>query len=398
MSGIDQAYGPLPPEGGRVGFIGVAAEGRKGSRGNTGNYIHGYAARHVVGEHVNIGARVLTDAMVEEYRARLTHLAFVTATMLAVDNSPSEGHEAHAERIKRLGLPVVVFGLGSRAPLGQSLADAAVHPSTQRLLHVIADHTSTIAVRGAFTADLCRKLGIHNVEVIGCQSCYMSGRSDFRAPRPVAAFDLSRSIVNFTRQARESALFKAAMTARATMIGQTSYFEEALCRLPPVTQLEDIPDDIGSLIDPSLLRIITAQGISLADYQNWMRDRFRQFYNVPEWFAFLRQGFNFCIGTRFHGNMASFQAGIATMWVVHDMRTQEFCDLLGLPHLSLKALQSERPLRHLVERHFDTSEFDRRYPENFARFQAYLNKHGLPHRLTSVQPKAADDPAAIGQA
>lgn len=394
MSGTDPVYGPLPAEGGRIGFIGIPAEGRDGSRGNTGNYVHGYAARHVVGEYVNISPRRLTDAMVEEYRARLTHLAFVTATMLAVDNSPSEAHEDHADRIERLGLPVVVFGLGSRAPLGQSLAEAVVHPSTQRLLRVIADHTSTIAVRGAFTADLCRKLGIQNVEVIGCQSCFMSCRPDFLAPGLTGPVDLSRCIVNFTRQARESALFEAAMAARASVIGQASFFEEALCQLRPVTRMEDVPDEVGSLIGASLLRMITAKNIPLDAFQDWMRDRFRQFYSVPEWFGFLSQGFDFCIGTRFHGNMASFQAGIATMWVVHDMRTREFCDHLGLPHLSLDLLQSGRPIPGLIERHFDTSTFDRRYPENYARFHAYLQRHGVPHRLASPRQNDAVMPAA----
>ena len=111
MSVNQPAYGPLPPEGGRVGFMGIPAEGRGGPRGNTGNYVHGYAARHILGEHVSISPRKLTDAMVEEYRATLTHLAFVTATTLAVDNSHIEPHEEHADRIERLGLPVVVFGV-----------------------------------------------------------------------------------------------------------------------------------------------------------------------------------------------------------------------------------------------------------------------------------------------
>ena len=326
--------------------------------------------------------------MVEEYRASRTHLAFVTATTLAVDNSPSDAHEDHAERIERLGLPVIVFGLGSRAPVGQSVADAAVHPSTVRLLKGIADHTSTIAVRGAFTADLCRKLGIHNVEVIGCQSCYMSCRPDFHAPHLTMPVDLSRSIVNVTRQARESALFEAAMAARATVIGQSSYLEWALCQLPPVTTMDDIPVEIGSLVAPSLLRMIARGDVTLGVFQDWMRDRFRQFYAVPDWFAFLSQGFDFCIGTRFHGNMASFQAGIPTPWVVHDMRRQEFCDVPGLPNLPLSALQSGRPIRRLVERHFDPSEFDGAIQRITPAFMPISKGHGVPHRLVPPQANA----------
>ncbi|MCZ8332946.1 MAG: hypothetical protein O9328_01665 [Rhodobacteraceae bacterium] len=205
MSVNQPAYGPLPPEGGRVGFIGIPSEGRGNPRGNTGNYVHGYAARHILGEHVNISPRKLTDAMVEEYRASLIHLAFVTATTLAVDNSHIEPHEEHADRIERLGLPVVVFGLGSRAPIGQSLKEVAVHPATVRLLKVLSYHTSTIAVRGAFTADLCRQLGIHNVEVIGCQSCYMSCRPDFHTGYPLQHFHLHTLLLRGAASARGNA-------------------------------------------------------------------------------------------------------------------------------------------------------------------------------------------------
>lgn len=383
MTQTQPAYGPLPPEGGRVGFIGIGAQGREGVRENTGNFLHGYAARHVLGEYVNVATRTLTEAQVEEYRARLTHLAFVGATTLAVDNSFVGPHEVHAEMIERIGLPVVVFGLGSRAPIGQSLKEAVVHPATVRLLKVLSDHAPTIAVRGEFTADLCRHLGVHNVEVIGCQSCYMSCRPDFRFPSAPTDPELARSIVNFTWPSREAPLLTAAMAARATVIGQSAFFEYELRKLPPVATMDEVPEEIRSLISASLLRLLTEKRITLSALQDWVKERFHQFYTIPEWFAFLARGFDLCIGTRFHGNMASLQAGIPAIWVVHDMRTREFCDLLGLPNLPLSELQSGKPLRQLVEEHFDTAEFHRRYPENYARFHAYLERHGVPHRLAA---------------
>ncbi|PLL11134.1 hypothetical protein C0V75_17775 [Tabrizicola sp. TH137] len=384
------AYGPLPTSGGTVGFIGIRAQGREGARENTGNFLHGYAARHILGSYSDAVTGDLGEADVERIRASFTHLAVVVATTIAVNREGGSKHDHLASIIQRLGLPVVVFGLGAQASLRQTVKEAVVAPSTLHLLRVLSDHSPSIAVRGEFTADLCQHLGIRNVEVIGCQSCFLSCRPDFRFPALSGVPELARSIVNFTRPSQELPLLQASLAAGATVIGQSSHFEYELKRHPPVESTEDLPEETCALISAGMQGLLRKGHLSLPAYQDWIKARFHQFYRMEDWFAFLSQGFDFTIGTRFHGNMTSVQAGIPALWVVHDMRTREFCDLMGLPNVRLPEVQAGKPLAQLVEENFDTSAFHRRYPENYARFHAYLTRHGVAHRLAPPVTVAAE--------
>ena len=127
MNSINPENGfSLPDEGGRVGFLGINYKGKEGSKENTGNYLHGYAARHIVGEYRNLHVSFLNDEKVEEARSELTHIAFVAATTIAVNKVEKHagGHTRLADSIEKLKLPVVVFGarfrtLGLQAPLAQ---------------------------------------------------------------------------------------------------------------------------------------------------------------------------------------------------------------------------------------------------------------------------------------
>lgn len=369
---------------GKVGFMGATASGREGARENTGNFIHGYAARLMVNDHVTVTNLDPSDGEIEEMRASLSHLSFVAATTIVVNNvdKKAPSHLKMARIIERAKLPVVVFGLGSQSRLGQSVNDAEVGEDTLHFLRVLSEHSRTIAVRGEFTADLCRRYGIKNVEVLGCQSCFMSMSPDFVFPVPVPRPSLSRSVTNYTYHSQELPLLNAAMAADAAFIGQSSHFEYELRRLDAVENLDQLPENVRQLATPGMVNILTGNRLDLPAFQQWIKRRFQQFYDVPSWLSFLsRGGFEFSTGSRFHGNMAALQAGVPALWIVHDNRTQEFCDYLGLPNAPIEKLRKGASFESLLDDHFDTGSFNRKYRQNYARFHAYLEQSGIPHRL-----------------
>jgi len=374
---------PLANGNGKVGFLGATASGREGARENTGNFIHGYSARLMVENPVNITNLDPSDAELEAMEAEFTHLSFVAATTVVVNNVDvkAPAHLKMARIIERLKLPVVVFGLGSQSRLGQSVQDAQVGEDTLAFLRVLSEHSETIAVRGEFTADLCRSYGVTNVEVLGCQSCFMSMTPDFRFPEISGTPDLSRSVVNVTYHSQEVALLNEAMAANAHFIGQSSHFEYALRTVGTAATLDDLPVEVRQLATPGMVNILSDGRLDLARFQNWVKQRFHQFYDVPAWLRFLSDGVAFSVGTRFHGNMASLQAGVPALWIVHDNRTKEFCEYLGLPHAPIEKVRRGASFTQLVEDHFDTGEFQRKYRQNYARFYDYLDRSGLRHFL-----------------
>ncbi|MDS9468139.1 polysaccharide pyruvyl transferase family protein [Paracoccus sp. MBLB3053] len=392
MSLNSLAFSEVPPrETGRVGFVGISSRGREGSRENTGNYLHGFAARQILGDYQNLSVDRLLNHPVDELREKLSHVAFVAATTIKVNDQAqtfADGHTRLATAIEKLGLPVIVFGLGAQARLGQAVATAEVSEETRRLLAVLSHHSSKIAVRGEFTADLCRHLGIDNVEVIGCQSCFLSCRPDFRMPELEEHPDPRRMIINITRHSQELPLLRWAMANGATMIGQSSHFEYALARTEEVATFSALPDHVRSLATKGLQNVFNSGSLDFGEFHTWVKQGFSQFYSMPPWFDKLATGFHASIGTRFHGNMTAMQAGLPSLWVVHDSRTREFCDHLGLPNVPLELIQKEFSMGELFERFYETRTFRRKYPSNYRRFYDYLQGQSVPHRLAPPLPSS----------
>lgn len=377
----------LPSPGGRIGFVGNPAYRAEGANDNTGNFLHGFAARYIVGEHQNVHAYMdsVTDEIAEKLRSELSHIAFVAANSIRVGDKTSLvlSHKKLSDAFEKLQLPIIVFGLGAQAPIGQSISESFVAPETKRLLSVISHHAPKIAVRGEFTADLCKHLGVDNVEVIGCQSCFISRRSDFRLPELIGPPSAERTVVNITSPEPEIRLMKEALASNSTFIGQTERFEYEISKIEHLKSVEDIPSEVLSLIRPGLLRAFRSNRIDFKDYHEWVKKSFYQFYSMPPWFKKFKEGYDACIGTRFHGNMTAMQAGVPSLWIVHDSRTQEFCDYLGLPQAPLKAVQNGVPIAELFERYYETETFARKYPKNYARLYDYLSEHGVPHKLAA---------------
>ena len=89
-----------------------------------------------------------------------------------------------------------------------------------RLLKVISDHSRKIAVRGPFTAEACAKLGIKNVEVIGCQSMFWHRTPQFSWMLSEPALDNPDGVVfNFTDAPVEAKLINQAIAREHDVIG-----------------------------------------------------------------------------------------------------------------------------------------------------------------------------------
>jgi hypothetical protein len=201
--------------------------------------------------------------------------------------------------------------------------------------------------------------------------------------------DIQRTVVNVTHHSLELPLIAEAMAGGSAFIGQTEHFEYELSRIPPGVSLDALPDGVKSLLQPGLEKLFRSGRLVFGDYHQWIRERFSQFFSMPPWFSYLRSGFDASMGTRFHGNMAAMQCGVPSLWIVHDSRTQEFCDYHGLPQVPLGKLAVTGKISDLFEEHYRTDRFARRYAEGYTRFHAYLEKHGIAHMLAPPAGAAA---------
>ena len=121
------------------------------------------AARRILGDHHNKGGtRPWTDQEVDWIEANCSHIVYVAANALRVGAAGGAHEErlAHlADNIQRTSLPTLTLGLGGQAPsnfTGQvTLPDGAT-----KLLSALGERSKSIAVRGAFTAEILNSFGV----------------------------------------------------------------------------------------------------------------------------------------------------------------------------------------------------------------------------------------------
>jgi Polysaccharide pyruvyl transferase len=355
---------------------------------NTGNMIHAAAARRMMSTYAEWGRPgEWTEADIEQLKSQHSHLVFVTANLIrhgVRGDHPSikeliAGLVPLARNIERAGLPVVVFGLGSQADLN-SPSEFTVAPETVRLLQVISGHSRKIAVRGTFTAEACVRLGIKNVEVIGCQSIFWHRSPQFSWKLSNPAPDARNRIAfNFTDALLEANLINQAIGRGDDFIGQQNDAEEDL-KAQAEGAASVLPNKFNWAVEMAFKKGIIDQ----QQYEHWIRHHFYQFRQPEPWLEHLRR-YCFSYGTRLHGNMAAMIAGTRALWIVHDMRTKELCDHFGLPFVELKEVCGGANLEALFDR-ADYSRCVQVYPERYRALFEYVDGAGLPHSLPRPLP------------
>ncbi len=345
------------------GFIGVSVKDAK----NRGNVIHAQAARRLLpkGEELKY-VKPWTDEDLEIVRSK-SHLVVVMANAisLGVEESPmSAVHAVMADNIERANMPTVVLGLGSQAALGAS-PKQSMPKGTLRLLNALSHHSRSIACRGPFTVDVLKHHGIDNAEAIGCQSVYWHGDQipfDFGRRTDSEAYAFNYSIVR-----AEADIIEWGVQSSFDLIGQTEFWEEMVIdkKNPEVTKKQEY--------------LFGNTSITEEEYRAYCINHFKRFITAEPWIDYMGR-YALSFGTRFHGNMAAWIAGVPSLWLVHDQRTAELCELLGLPNVALGEAIDNLNIEFLSER-AEYSTLFKKYDENLNRFKEYLSRAGLSFAL-----------------
>jgi len=350
--------------------IGIGDVSGKTGNVNTGNMMHGAAARNFLVDYVNMPIRSWTEQEIEQISAECSHIVVVSANAVrpgAPDHHRfASSQQKIAENIQRTSLPVVVFGLGVQHDLGQ-LPEKTLPKATELLLKILSGRSKEIAVRGYFSADYLNSIGIKNVRVLGCQSCFYDVSPSFTAPE--IRLDANSIAFNYTAPHRERNSVSMAIRNGFTMFGQGEAAEVGLLNGDPQLFEESL----------KLRKFFWRSKVSKEEYINWLQNYFHRFYDMPSWFEKMQQ-FDFSFGTRFHGNMVALQSGVPALWVVHDTRTMELCDYHALPYLMREEVEKLRDISQLLEA-TDYGPFEKAYGENYARTYNYVNDSGMAHTM-----------------
>ncbi len=285
--------------------------------------------------------------------------------------------EQHYAYFAETRAPIFCFGLGSQLHPGEEIS---LRAGTERFLHLLGERGGSIGVRGAFTAEVMWKLGIRNLSITGCPSLLgmAPGVLDsLLAARP----SLDRLAVNFSNNVRRHALHPEAFAASENALFQrvknlNSYYV-LQNEIPEIEVIAASFNDNPQRLENALARIRTAFDIAPDDEaaDAMLRARLRVFFSVPSWLRTM-ETMTASIGSRFHGNIAAMLAGTPALFLVHDMRTKEMCELLRLPRLSLdRAFSGDELLERLLA--CDYGPFAQQLRQMQAEWKLFAHRNGL---------------------
>ncbi|APG89195.1 hypothetical protein SAMCCGM7_pC2019 (plasmid) [Sinorhizobium americanum CCGM7] len=282
--------------------------------------------------------------------------------------------------LKRLGLPVIGFGIGAQAPVNGRLQ---LSNDTRTLLHLIADSAVSVGVRGAYSAQVLWDLGIRNVRIVGCPTAFRRNDPELRIKLPPlesvrkvgvtirreVSPDYARDIERYLTFQRY--LAKTMAERFDTVLMAQGEVEEKKLVLGTEAQRADA------------MAALRSNGWAASWYLDATMERLyreRLFYSdvVADYEALVRSQ-DLVLGYRLHGNLMALANGTPSIYFTYDSRTVEFAETFQIPSFDLFGRDAFR-----LEDYWDQSLFDR---YNRAWYQTYgemhrlLTENGVAHKL-----------------
>lgn len=285
--------------------------------------------------------------------------------------------EPWAGIVEQTTLPCLMVGLGAQAPLAGSVPPN-IPESTVRIIKTVANRAQLIGVRGEFSASVARKLGIDNIEVVGCPSFYTNLGSAFRIKKKEFK-DVQKIVITGSTTAMagsydpdlaekiERKLFRMADTRNFPYVLQSEK--------PEILFLEDPSTERKSGLRGSA-KVLEYSDVD--EYASVLRRVGRVFFDVEEWFEWIKAQ-DLIFGTRLHGAVAGLLQNVPAVIICIDARTKELCELMAVPHVTLQEAR-EMSIEQIYER-ADFEKMNRRHENMIHRYVNFLDTNDVPHRF-----------------
>jgi hypothetical protein len=288
--------------------------------------------------------------------------------------------ERAPEVIKQLRIPVHAIGVGAQAECRRriALSDASIEVWTE-----IAKRSRSIGVRGQFTADTLRGIGIANVDIIGCPSLFRRRDRHLRL-KLKSRNDIRR--VAFSLRRETSKVY--ALDERAFIARQRKLLLRLADTYDLTVTIHGEPEE-KAFFDGDENRI--AQATDRLRQQDWftaeteprLTDIYRRrlFLNdAVEQYDAMISGMDLAIGYRVHGILPALANGVPGILVTYDTRSEELAETLCIPTIRDSELDAIADIREIyAPERFKL--FEQNFREKYDRMRAYLDRNDIPHRM-----------------
>ncbi|MGB9153378.1 MAG: polysaccharide pyruvyl transferase family protein [Alphaproteobacteria bacterium] len=293
--------------------------------------------------------QTLSDEEID--RINRTDIAIICGTNLYQKTFNCSITEEIAKRIK---VPIIPFGIGSSANIGEIPEMNAAGVAAVRAIHRKCGLSS---VRDRASLRFLNSIGIENAVLTGCPVLFHGlGVPDFSVSGEGYTLTPRARLLHIDQkwQSRQmETLVSLAATYRPKLVLQSPYDK-------PVAE-----------------PIAAALGLEMLWDEDWQAEPYVQ--------AAKTQRMNF--GFRLHFGMLSLAYGKPAYIVAHDSRVSEFCDLLALPRIDITQYSDSDLMRLINNRSFDADKFLGIWGELSGKMVSFMTSIGL--RTNLVPERAA---------
>ncbi len=266
--------------------------------------------------------------------------------------SPTAELGGHGRFFDALSIPFAVLGVGIQSAL-EDPTNVSIKLASQEFFKVLARKSPATSVRGPTTQAVLRDLFGANCLVTGCPSNFLSPLPDEKlAAQLKSRFDglksgarpLVRVAVHpqhgtsYYTEAHapsERYLFRLALSGKGYSYvcnGPVPIFSLARNRLYEKQYASE----------HRLLHNFLAPGKTPDCFLNDFRSVALAFGSLLSWLEFLSAQ-DLVIGKRVHACIAAMQCGVPTILIVHDSKTLELAQTIGIPHVPISTFADSDP-------------------------------------------------------
>jgi hypothetical protein len=349
---------------------------------NTGDIVYCYATALLAAGRNHMAWNFSADAqVVNEAFSRVVWSipCRITDDSFEGDHFP---YETATKFIEELKIPFVSVteSIQSRNYEYDSQLHKRLPAKVVHYLKAIGEKSAVVGARGHYSAEVLSRLGITNVQAIGCPSLYINGpclRPELlkkRSFKEITRIAVAYSNYQMSSNSRISDILKLAAANDYFYVEQTANIVFKMLYYPESIQESDVQKAIklyGGRGGLESIRII------------YQRKRLRYFTNYANWSSFFT-GIEFAFGARMHGLTPAVHNGVPALFVAHDCRLREMCEFFSLPFVAEKDMTLEpRVLYGMAE--YDKASAT--YPRLYRQFLAFLTKNGIsPNCDEALQP------------
>ncbi|RDI58812.1 polysaccharide pyruvyl transferase family protein [Microvirga subterranea] len=290
------------------------------------------------------------------------------------------------EVLKRLKIPVIAWGIGAQAPVKGKIE---LSDETKTVLRMMADSTTSIGVRGAYSAQVLWDIGIKNVRIVGCPTAFRRNNPDLEIKLP--PLDAIRS-AGITLRREVSATY--AQDIKQYLTFHRDLVKSLAARFDVVLMAQGEVEEKKMVFGtPEQKEEAFAALRANKTVNDWYMDetmeklhRERLFYSdVVADYEDLVQQKDMVLGYRLHGNLMALANGVPSIYFTYDSRTVEFAETYQIPSFDVFSGKEFK-----LEDYWDQSLFDkfnRAYHHTYREMRQFLVENGADTKMVDVMAR-----------